>query len=111
MLKSLMELKGFSQEEISNATSINKSTISKYVNNMTKPKLENIIAIAVSLRLTYCQSEELLKRCNMFLFSNNELIVSYRFFLSECSLRSEITVEWCNEYLKNHSLPVLVRPK
>ncbi len=111
MLSSLIDQKGFTQEEVSAATSISKSTISKYINNLTKPKLEYIIAISVALKLSYFHSTELLKRCNIFLYSDDEIIVTYRYFLSECHSCSEITVDWCNEYLKNHSLPLLVPNK
>lgn len=83
------------QKDISDATGIESSLITKYKHGRQKPTLYAIILLSLAMKLTPERSTHLLKSVGFALNDSKEHRI-YKMFLQGCAFGEEYSIENCN---------------
>lgn len=99
----LMKIKGITVENMSGDMDVDRKTLYNARNNH-RPKLGEVVAICVVLKLPYYISEELIEisRCRLL---NTDEDMLYRAFLFSAE---KLTIERCNDILAEHRFEPLI---
>ena len=94
----MRELRNIRQKDISDATRIESSLITKYMHGRQKPTLYAVILLSLAMKLTPERSTHLLRAAGFALNDSKEYRI-YKMFLQGCAFGEEYSIENCNELL------------
>ena len=97
-IKEMQELHDIKQKDISDATGIESSLITKYKHNKQKPTLYAVILLSLAMKLTPERSKHLLRAAGFALNDSKEHRI-YKLFLQGCVFSKAYSIENCNEML------------
>ncbi len=92
------KLRNIRQKDISDATGIESSLITKYKHNRQKPTLYAVILLSLAMKLTPERSIHLLTAAGFVLNDSKEHRI-YKLFLQGCVFGEKYSIENCNELL------------
>lgn len=97
----MREVRNIRQKDISDATGIESSLITKYKHGRQKPTLYAVILLSLAMKLTPERSTYLLRAAGFALNDSKEHRI-YKLFLQGCAFGEEYSIENCNELLLNN---------
>ena len=95
------EVRNIRQKDISDATGIESSLITKYKHDRQKPTLYAIILLSLAMKLAPERSIHLLTAAGFALNDSKEHRI-YKLFLQGCAFGEEYSIKNCNELLLNN---------
>ena len=103
----MREVHNIRQKDISNATGIESSLITKYKHNRHKPTLYFVILLSLAMKLTPERSTHLFIAAGFALNDSKDHRI-YKLFLQGCAFGEEYSIENCNELLLNNGFMKLL---
>ncbi|MCM1227078.1 MAG: helix-turn-helix transcriptional regulator [Clostridium sp.] len=100
-ISEMQEYYNIKQKDISDATGIESSLITKYKHGRQKPTLYAIILLSLAMKLTPERSTHLLRAAGFVLNDSKEHRI-YKLFLQGCAFGEDYSIENCNELLLNN---------
>jgi len=95
--------------KLSKMTGISEGSLSGYIYDVHRPKMEHLIAICIALRLSYAESSYLLYLNNNILNPRYRETSIYIGYLMTCMFMKNITVMTCNEMLMKQKIRPLTK--
>ena len=94
----MREFRNIKQKNISDATGIESSLITKYKHGRQKPTFYAIVLLSLAMKLAPERSTHLLRAAGFALNDSKEHRI-YKLFLQGCAFGEEYSIENCNELL------------
>ena len=101
-----LEVQKINQSDISKATGIDGSTISKLKNGEVKPNTYMIVLLSLAMRLTHAISDYLFFCAGIQLNNSLEHRI-YRLFLDGCAYNEIYNIKNCNKMLAENNITML----